>query len=86
MTRYRKPLFETADREAFFETIAQMRRYCLFVRSRAPINGLDYDTAGTLIERLDDAVGALTGNREALWRPPAGYSEPRPVHVLPVEK
>jgi hypothetical protein len=47
------------------------------VSRQAPIGSLEFRTADTLRERLDDAVEALTGDRTRFWLKPhssAGHS------------
>jgi hypothetical protein len=69
-------VFQTHDREAFFEAIKTMRDACIEVLRKSRYGSLDYRTADELKKRLDDAVGALTGNRQALWIQPHGGPEP----------
>lgn len=78
MVSRRRRLFTDYDRQRFYAAIGVMREACIDVRRTAPINGLDYGTAGSLMQRLDDAVEALTGDREALWRKSHGGSVPIP--------
>jgi hypothetical protein len=68
----RRRFFGTSDREAFYAALRVMRDACIAVCRAAPIKGLDYRTASELKERIDDAVEALTGNRQAFWLQPHG--------------
>jgi hypothetical protein len=83
----RRRFFGTSDREAFYAALRVMRDACIAVCRAAPIKGLDYRTASDLKERIDDAVEALTGNRQALWLQPHGnvVREQRETPVFPVE-
>lgn len=80
-------LYTDADREGFYVTLGAFRRACLNVREKAPIGGLDDRTAEQLLERIDDAVEALTGNRRALCIRILnnGRRGLQPLPVLPVE-
>lgn len=86
MTQHRR-VFLDHHRQIFFEAIRTLRNACITVERSAPIGGLDYRTAGTLIDRLDDAVEVLVGDRQALWlKPHDGSCRPAvPITVLPVE-
>jgi hypothetical protein len=80
----RRRVFLNSDRAAFARAIKQLRMECVNVSAKAPIGGIDYRTAGALVAPLDDAIGALTGDREAMWNDPAGGPpRPRP-DVLPI--
>jgi hypothetical protein len=68
----RRRFFGTSDRDAFYTALRVMRDACIAVCRAAPIKGLDYRTASELKDRIDDAVEALTGNRQALWLQPHG--------------
>ena len=76
--------FSDDNRRQFFDAIKAMRDACIVVSRTAPIGKLDYRTAGALLAHLDDAVEALTGDREALWLRPLSNVLGQPVHEVRV--
>lgn len=73
----RRRVFTDGDRSTFFDAIVKMRQTCVDACRLAPVAGPDYRVASELIQRLDDAVEALTGDRKTLWlQPHATQAEP----------
>ncbi len=73
------------DRQAFLAALKAMRDACIGTLRKAPIGKVDYQTADTMKSRVDDAVEALTGDRQALWLKQHGGGRVPDTPLLPVK-